>query len=213
MDDYYDLLGVEPDAPVDDIRAAYRDRKAEVSARSDDDAKADAAALNKAWNVLSDPYQRGRYDQQLADSDGSEYDEDEDNDDVVDVPATRTRTTRTNQSTRAEGRAARRWSPTIKLPRGVTFPPTRARIVAMVIDLRGARAALRRQRVRHRRARGVAAAARAPHGDRRPARPDQGCARRDERGQEEGVRQRQLRQADQRQRPGVLRCQGPRRTR
>ena len=134
MDDYYDLLGVEPDAPVADIRAAYRDRKAEVSARSDDDAKADAAALNKAWNVLSDPYQRGRYDQQLADSDGSEYDEDEDNDDVVDVPATRTRTTRTNQSTREKG-ARPPLVPTVKLPRGVTFAPTRARIVAMIIDL------------------------------------------------------------------------------
>jgi hypothetical protein len=130
--DYYDLLGVEPDAPVADIRAAYRDRKAEVSARSDDDAKADAAALNKAWNVLSDPYQRGRYDQQLADSDGSDYDEDED--DVVDVPATRTRTTRTNQSTREKG-ARPPLVPTVKLPEGVSFAPTRARIVAMIIDL------------------------------------------------------------------------------
>src|SRR5262245_45110091 len=92
-DDYYDLLGVEPDAPVADIRAAYREKKAAVDERGDDDAKSDAAALNKAWNVLSDPYQRGRYDQQLADSDEDDGDESDD-DDVVDVPATRTRTTR-----------------------------------------------------------------------------------------------------------------------
>src|SRR5262249_51511246 len=77
-DDYYDLVGVEADAPVADIRAAYRERKAEVSDRDDDDAKADAAALNKAWNVLSDPYQRGRYDEQLAAGDD---DDDDDGDD------------------------------------------------------------------------------------------------------------------------------------
>ena len=29
MDDYYELLGVDADAPADDIRAAYRDKKAE----------------------------------------------------------------------------------------------------------------------------------------------------------------------------------------
>ncbi len=131
-DDYYDLLGVDVDAPVADIRAAYREKKAAVAERDDDDAKADAAALNKAWNVLSDPYQRGRYDQQLADAD--ESDDDEADDDVVDVPATRTRTTRTNPRTQQKG-ARPPLEPTVKLPAGVTFPPTRARITAMVIDL------------------------------------------------------------------------------
>ena len=62
-DDYYDLLGVDSDAPTDDIRSAYRDKKAALGDQGD---KADAAALNKAWNVLSDPYQRGRYDEQRA---------------------------------------------------------------------------------------------------------------------------------------------------
>jgi curved DNA-binding protein CbpA len=137
--DYYDLLGVEPDAPVSDIRAAYRERKAEVADRDDDDARADAAALNKAWNVLSDPYQRGRYDQQLADADDTdgEYDDDDDDDDVVDAPAGRTRTTRTaraNEPGRQKG-ARPPLVPTVKLPPGVAFPPTRARIIAMVIDL------------------------------------------------------------------------------
>jgi curved DNA-binding protein CbpA len=140
MDDYYDLLGVEPDAPVADIRTAYREKKAAITERDDDDAKADAAALNKAWNVLSDPYQRGRYDQQLADADDSddEYEDDEDGEhEVVDVPATRTRTTRTartDQQSRQKG-ARPPLEPTVKLPAGVTFPPTRARIVAMIIDL------------------------------------------------------------------------------
>ena len=65
MDDYYTLLGVEPDAATDEIRTAYRARKATIDTSSDS-GKVDAAKLNKAWNVLSDPYQRGRYDEQLT---------------------------------------------------------------------------------------------------------------------------------------------------
>ena len=59
MDDYYSLLGIDADASVDDIRGAYRVRKDGLDTASDA-GKADAAKLNKAWNVLSDPYQRGR---------------------------------------------------------------------------------------------------------------------------------------------------------
>src|SRR6266849_6841455 len=90
MDDYYELLGVDEDAPVDDIRSAYRDKKAAVDTSAGDDAKSDVAKLNKAWNVLSDPYQRGRYDQQrhIAGDD----DEDDDYDDEEDAaPVTRSR--------------------------------------------------------------------------------------------------------------------------
>ena len=66
MDDYYSLLGIDADASVDDIRGAYRERKDGLDTASDA-GRADAAKLNKAWNVLSDPYQRGRYDEQRAD--------------------------------------------------------------------------------------------------------------------------------------------------
>jgi len=133
-DDYYDLLGVEADAPVADIRAAYRERKAEVSGRDDDDAKADAAALNKAWNVLSDPYQRGRYDEKRAEA--GDDDGDGADDDVVDVPATRTRTTRTPRANTNKGRGARQpLQPTITLPAGEEFAPPKKRLVAMGIDV------------------------------------------------------------------------------
>jgi curved DNA-binding protein CbpA len=138
-DDYYDLLGVDADAPVADIRAAYRDKKAAVSDAGTDEAKADAAALNKAWNVLSDPYQRGRYDEQRGLGDGAYDDEDDDDaDDAAPVPA-RSRPAKTPAKTnarsnaRANARAAAK--PTVVLPAGMAFPPVRTRRVAMFIDL------------------------------------------------------------------------------
>ena len=137
MDDYYELLGVDEDAPVDDIRSAYRDKKAEVDASAGGNAKSDAAKLNKAWNVLSDPYQRGRYDQQRTTAgDDGEYEADEDDDAA---PVARSRSPRT--SDRAADRAEKRRNarqpakPTVKLPAGVHFATMKQRLVAMLIDL------------------------------------------------------------------------------
>src|SRR4051812_31425422 len=59
MSDHYELFGVDPDATKDEIKAAYR---SEVE--SADSAR--RAQLNRAWNVLSDPIQRQRYDEQIA---------------------------------------------------------------------------------------------------------------------------------------------------
>lgn len=82
---HYELLGVEPDASKEEIRAAYRDRLEELrgkaeKGRSDqarDGARAETARLNAAWQVLSDPFQRQRYDAGLADASGTAADEDE----------------------------------------------------------------------------------------------------------------------------------------
>jgi hypothetical protein len=63
MTSHYDLLGVEPDASVDDIQRAYR----LLALRHHPDVAPDAdmatmAALNAAWEVLGDPDRRRAYD-------------------------------------------------------------------------------------------------------------------------------------------------------
>jgi uncharacterized RDD family membrane protein YckC len=110
---YYDLLGVAPDAPKDEIRSAYQAKLADVRAdrskeeetrRPSDDVirakREEEAELRTAWQILSDPVQRQRYDERVhVDGDGAadhetaeggvdveDEDEDEDTDDDL-VPA------------------------------------------------------------------------------------------------------------------------------
>ncbi|MDQ1449486.1 MAG: hypothetical protein QOC79_2457 [Actinomycetota bacterium] len=142
MDDYYSLLGVEAGASVDDIRGAYRVRKDGLDTASDS-GKADAAKLNKAWNVLSDPYQRGRYDQQRAAAAESGTlgadEEDETTSSNGSGPqglrATARNSRQARQQSTREARQARMKTPTIALPAGTKFPAPKQRIIAMVIDL------------------------------------------------------------------------------
>ncbi len=76
---HYELLGVERDAPKDEIRAAYQEQLADIRAArvreeesrkpSEDTLQAsreDEARLRAAWQVLSDPVQRERYDARLT---------------------------------------------------------------------------------------------------------------------------------------------------
>jgi uncharacterized RDD family membrane protein YckC len=73
---YYDALGADPDASRDELRAAYRDRISELEAARErkgateaqlQQNRRDVAAVRAAWNVLSDPFQRKRYDEQIGD--------------------------------------------------------------------------------------------------------------------------------------------------
>src|SRR4051812_27596722 len=59
MTDHYELFGVEPDASKDEIKAAYRSEVESADSQR-------RAQLNRAWNVLSDPIQRQRYDESLG---------------------------------------------------------------------------------------------------------------------------------------------------
>jgi uncharacterized RDD family membrane protein YckC len=86
---HYELLGVESDASKDEIRSAYRERLEDLrgkveNGRSDqvrNGARAETARLNAAWQVLSDPFQRQRYDTELTGgSDGTEAVEAEEED-------------------------------------------------------------------------------------------------------------------------------------
>jgi hypothetical protein len=139
MDDYYDLLGVDAAASVDDIRGAYRERKNGIDTTSAD-GRASAARLNKAWNVLSDPYQRGRYDEQRAVAIEEGTDDTAASDVEVSANGTGSRSAtrndrRARSQTTREARAAAQRTPTITLPEGVKFPRQAPRIIAMAIDL------------------------------------------------------------------------------
>jgi uncharacterized RDD family membrane protein YckC len=142
MDDYYSLLGIESDATVDDIRGAYRDRKDGLDTSSEM-GRADAVKLNKAWNVLSDPYQRGRYDQQrdeaaedgtlAADADLPVASAGRNGSGSRPAPAS---PRQARQQAARDARAERlKKAATIKAPPGTHFPTTKPRVTAMVIDL------------------------------------------------------------------------------
>lgn len=73
-DNYYEELGVEPDASRDQLREAHRQRVADLEAAREKKGVSDSqlqanrdevARVRAAWNVLSDPFQRQRYDAQL----------------------------------------------------------------------------------------------------------------------------------------------------
>ncbi|MFL6242182.1 MAG: RDD family protein [Acidimicrobiia bacterium] len=96
---HYELLGVESDASKDEIRSAYRERLEDLRGkvehgRSDqvrNGAREETARLNTAWQVLSDPFQRQRYDAELtggADATEAEVD-DEEEEEAAPAPARR----------------------------------------------------------------------------------------------------------------------------
>jgi curved DNA-binding protein CbpA len=152
--DHYEVVGVEPDASKDEIRAAYRERLDELlggDSLSDAD-RAETARLNAAWQVLSDPYQRERYDRSIGIEPGAEGeeeaeldgDDDEGDDDVIDVEPSED-----GGRGGARARDGRRQPPGDRVsmlspdpqpapaawPPGVRPPPPRGRVVAMLIDL------------------------------------------------------------------------------
>jgi curved DNA-binding protein CbpA len=128
MTDHYELLGVAPDATKDEIRAAYR---AEI-----EDADSDRRVeLNRAWNVLSDPVQRQRYDDALGS--GQE--------DAAEVAvAARSGARRGSESSvpevveaKPDGGAPNRrppLEPTKAVPEGMTLAEVKPRSLAMVFD-------------------------------------------------------------------------------
>lgn len=63
--DYYKILGVSKDIPQKDVREAYRKRAKQFHPDlhpNDPKAKAKFQALNEAYDVISDPEKRAKYD-------------------------------------------------------------------------------------------------------------------------------------------------------
>jgi hypothetical protein len=132
-DSHYETLGVSPDASRDEIRDAYRARVSELDPETwkgdASERRERAASVNKAWNVLSDPFQKERYDGGIDDSiDGI------DDVDVIDGDATNGeggKPARGNASAVASRGAAR----AKVTPTGLALAPTRARINALSVDV------------------------------------------------------------------------------
>ena len=160
-DSYYEMLGVEPGASRDDLRAAYRSRVEKLEAAREGKGvtesslqanRDETARVRSAWNVLSDPFQRQRYDAQLggpADVDG-----DTDADDGAAAPGSeveltgwrkmfappppkqpRNGTSAGGSSAKAPPPARQAPQPTISLPPGVTLAETRTRGMALLFDI------------------------------------------------------------------------------
>ena len=156
-DTHYEVLGVGPGSSKDAIRAAYREQlteaqsavtREETAKRPSDGAIAAArqgeARVRAAWQVLSDPIQRQRYDESNGiDNTGVDLDE-ELSDDADDVAPDRTPDRRTLAREAREARMANRplgmfsteVPPTpASWPPGFRPPPPRARSMALGIDM------------------------------------------------------------------------------
>jgi uncharacterized RDD family membrane protein YckC len=163
-DNYYEELGVEPGASRDDIREAHRQRVADLEAAREKKGvtesqlqanRDEVARVRAAWNVLSDPFQRQRYDAQLAsDSEpGSEVeivDDDSGTPQQGGQPLTGWRKllappppkqagsgagNRNGNGSTAQSNRRPRPEPTVVLPAGMTIAEPRARGMALLFDL------------------------------------------------------------------------------
>lgn len=63
---HYEILGIDPSAPPDRVRAAYRERAREHHPDRSAEPVGTMAAVNEAYRVLSDPAKRLEYDRSIG---------------------------------------------------------------------------------------------------------------------------------------------------
>jgi curved DNA-binding protein CbpA len=154
---HYEVLGVDRRASKDKVRDAYRERLNDAQAEqirimeskssSGDDiaqARNEVARVRDAWQVLSDPTQRQRYDARLGNGSAGDSagelelaDEVVDDDEVIDDdPRAARRAARTaRDANRPPGMFSPEHPPTPpSWPATATAPPPRARTIALLID-------------------------------------------------------------------------------
>ena len=153
---HYEVLGVEPAADKEQIRAAYQEQledirqeqaREQASKKPNENVLAGArdkeARLRSAWQVLSDPYQRGRYDATVELGSSGAASDDDGEVELVDNGQRPLSAREERARQRAEAMANRppgMFSPVPSTkpptwPAGVTPPPPRARSIALFIDL------------------------------------------------------------------------------
>jgi uncharacterized RDD family membrane protein YckC len=139
---HYELLGVEPDASKEEIRSAYRERLEELrgkveKGRSDqarNGARDETARLNAAWQVLSDPFQRQRYDAGLGVAEVDEEEEEiEKEEETAPAPARR-RGLFEPRERDDRGRPQRQRREPVGVP-GAEAAPVGRRLAALGIDV------------------------------------------------------------------------------
>ncbi|MFI5046242.1 MAG: DnaJ domain-containing protein, partial [Acidimicrobiia bacterium] len=159
-ENHYEVLGVEPTASRDQLRDAYRARVDALTAARDrkgitesqlQDNREEVAQVRSAWNVLSDPFQRQRYDSQVATDAGDGSDAVEIVDDST-APAVQLTGWRrlmapppktpagsgvarssNGDATAAPQRPGRQ--PTVVLPAGMKIAQPKVRAMALLFDL------------------------------------------------------------------------------
>jgi uncharacterized RDD family membrane protein YckC len=165
-DNYYEELGVEPTASREELREAHRQRVSDLEAArekknvSESQLQAnrdEVARVRAAWNVLSDPFQRQRYDAELdAGSEPSGEVELIDDDAGAQPagtgqqltgwrkllappppkePAANGKRTSTGTTKGAQGNRRQRPEPTVELPAGMTIAEPRVRGMALLFDI------------------------------------------------------------------------------
>jgi uncharacterized RDD family membrane protein YckC len=132
---HYELLEVDPHAPKEEIRSAYQAKLANVRAARDKEAETrrpseaviraardEEARLRAAWQILSDPVQRQRYDDQfqVADDHGDGTDDTLEDPDAALVPP--------------EPLPAPRDDTTAPVTEALEIPSTGRRLTAALID-------------------------------------------------------------------------------